>query len=90
MKTEELIGLDYNSEVILHILTANFPLQALVDALLATCDPDLADGLRVDDDRRVGGALLHGLPLQALQHGAAPLLHPPHPGILLRLQHSGM
>ena len=61
----------------------------MADPLLAARDPDLADGLRVDDDRGVGGALLHGVPLEALQHGAAPLLHAPHPRILLRIQHPG-
>ena len=64
-------------------------LQALADAVLAACDPDLADGLRVDDDRGVGGALHDGLPLEALQHRAAPLLHLPHHYLLLRIQHSG-
>ena len=61
----------------------------MADPVLAAGDPDLADGLGVDDDRGVGGALLHRLPLQALQHRAAPLLHTPHPRFLLRLQHTG-
>ena len=61
----------------------------MADPLLAAGDPDLADGVGVDDDRGVGGALLHRLPLQALQHRAAPLLHAPHPRFLLRLQHTG-
>ena len=63
--------------------------QAVADPVLAAGDPDLADGVGVDDDRGVGGALLHRLPLQALQHRAAPLLHAPHPRFLLRLQHTG-